>query len=121
MKTIRFFAVVVLMMAAMNVWAGNLGEMVKAKSLSTEDQKVYDQAEKNFVYEEYQTALPTFLKLLENNPEDLDLNYHVGMCYFFMKEKEKAVPYLEKASLDRTLKVKILFFEKLTENSSVIL
>jgi thioredoxin-like negative regulator of GroEL len=121
MKTIRFFAAVVLMMTVLSVNAASPVKNVKMSSFSEKEQLTYNKAEKDFSYEEYQVALPGFLSLLEQNPEDLDLNFHVGMCYFFMKDSEKAAIYLDKASTDRSLKIRIEFLKKLTEKNSIIL
>jgi tetratricopeptide (TPR) repeat protein len=121
MKTIQYFLLTSLLIITTNVFAGGVNTSLKARAYSAEEQKTYDKAEKNFAYEEFQEALSSFLSLADQNPDDLDLNFHVGMCYFYLHDETKAAPYLEKASIDRALQVRILFLKKLSEKSNVIL
>jgi hypothetical protein len=118
MKSFRFFAAVVMMMTGLSVSAGDLDNSASTSSFSAEDQQVFNKASKDFDYEEYQAALPSFLALLDKNPEDLNLNFHVGMCYFYMKDEVKAATYLDKAATDRSLKIRIMFLKNLTQKNS---
>ena len=43
---------------------------------------------------EFAAALPILLKLHDNNPKDLALNYTLGYCYINLDD-ERALPYLE--------------------------
>ena len=50
------------------------------------------------LFEEYKDALPYYLNLLEESPNNDNYNYRVGMCYLNIpEEKEKSIAYLEKA------------------------
>lgn len=53
-------------------------------------------ADNYFSVEIYQLALPTYLSMLNEDPENLDLNFRAGVCYVNSPEKSKAVPFLEK-------------------------
>lgn len=48
-------------------------------------------------YEEFQLALPNFLKAQAFNPNNALLNYRIGVIYLYSNAKKKAKPYLEKA------------------------
>ncbi|RMG81747.1 MAG: hypothetical protein D6707_04255, partial [Bacteroidetes bacterium] len=46
----------------------------------------------------YNLALPIWLKLLEQDPENANLNFRVGECYYHIpNQKRKSLPYFEKA------------------------
>lgn len=50
-------------------------------------------------YGNYELALPIFLDLLSNDPDNANLNYKVGLCYLKgLKNKKASIPYLEKAA-----------------------
>lgn len=56
---------------------------------------------------EYRDALPFYLQLISENPDNANLNYRTGMCYLNIKgQKEKAIPHLEKAINDLTARYK---------------
>ena len=51
----------------------------------------------------YNKALPIWLKLLKENPDNFNLNYKVGLCYLHSSNHKKdALPYLIKASQGTT-------------------
>ena len=51
----------------------------------------------------YNLALPIWLKLLETDRNNANLNYKIGFCYFHAhNHREKAEPYLESAVIDAT-------------------
>ena len=50
----------------------------------------------------YGLALPIWLKLEKLEPDNANINYRVGLCYFHSTQKSKAQPYLEKAVNDVT-------------------
>ncbi|MGC9470582.1 MAG: OmpA family protein [Bacteroidales bacterium] len=55
------------------------------------------------LYEEYADALPFFLELYEIDPDNANICYRIGMCYINLPgQKEKAIPYLEKAVKNTT-------------------
>lgn len=52
-----------------------------------------------FLFEEYIEALPYYLDLIKQFPDNDNLNYRIGICYLNIPgEKQKAISYLEKAS-----------------------
>jgi|NGEPerStandDraft_6_1074524.scaffolds.fasta_scaffold23049_1 hypothetical protein len=57
----------------------------------------YD-AESWILFEAYQDALPLYLQLLRNYPDNANFKYRIGQCYINIPgEKVKAVSYLESA------------------------
>ncbi len=61
-------------------------------------QEMFLEAESYFLFEEYNEALPLYLELLREQPGNFFLNYRAGRCYINMPgQKEKAIPFLEKA------------------------
>ncbi len=50
------------------------------------------------MYEEYADALPYYLQLYEQQPDNANICYRIGVCYINLPgQKEKAIPFLEKA------------------------
>ncbi|HOY31248.1 MAG TPA: OmpA family protein [Bacteroidales bacterium] len=57
-----------------------------------------DSAYTYFEMENYPASLACFLKLKTSEPENANIDYHIGVCYKHMpSEKYKAIPYLEMA------------------------
>ncbi len=55
-------------------------------------------AESEFLFEEYAEALPNYLRLNQQFPDNDNINFKIGVCYLNDPyEKEKAIQYLEKA------------------------
>lgn len=55
-------------------------------------------AESEFLFEEYAEALPNYLRLNKQYPDNDNINYKIGVCYLNdTYEKDKAIGYLEKA------------------------
>lgn len=55
-------------------------------------------AESEFLFEEYAEALPNYLRLNKQYPDNDNINYKIGVCYLNDPyEKEKSIAYLEKA------------------------
>ncbi|MCQ2607497.1 MAG: OmpA family protein [Bacteroidales bacterium] len=46
---------------------------------------------------DYQTALNAYLKAQTFNPNNADLNYKIGKCYWMMSDPESSIPYFTKA------------------------
>lgn len=56
-----------------------------------------DRANKLFLIGDYKNALPHYVKLLADKPEDEFLNYRVGLCHLFQNvDKRRAIMYLRK-------------------------
>jgi hypothetical protein len=70
--------------------------------LKAQDQitkETFVEAESDFLFEEYNEALPNYLKLLKISPNNDNLNYKIGICYLNNPyEKQKSIDYLLKAS-----------------------
>ncbi len=63
--------------------------------------EIFLEAESYLLYEEYEEALPLYLKLLKDDPTNNNLNYKVGLCYLNLPyAKDKSIAYLEKAAQD---------------------
>lgn len=46
---------------------------------------------------DYKTAVSNYLKAQNFNPNNADLNYKIGRCYWSLKEPEQSIPYFLKA------------------------
>lgn len=63
------------------------------------DRDIFITAEFDLLASAYTRALPKFLQVLENYPENSNYNFRVGYCYYNIPdEKLKAIPYFEKAT-----------------------
>ena len=66
------------------------------------------EAESNFLYEEFNEALPLYLKLSKADPSNDNLNFKIGVCYLNIPyEKEKSINYLLKAAKNINLQYKV--------------
>ncbi len=69
--------------------------------------ETFVEAESFFLFEEYNEALPYYLRLLKVSPGNDNLNYKIGICYLNNPyEKQKSIEYLLKASKSITLNYK---------------
>jgi len=69
--------------------------------------KLFDDAEYFFSTGDYQEASFLFLKLTKLQPDNANFNFRTGMTFLSIPNQEtKAVPYLEKAVMNTTLKYK---------------
>jgi hypothetical protein len=60
--------------------------------------EMFLEAESYFLFEEYNEALPIYLRLNSAFPENDNYNYKIGVCYLNDPyQKDKAIDYLEKA------------------------
>ena len=70
---------------------------LKAQEQITKE--TFVEAESYFLFEEYNEALPYYLRLLKASPDNDNLNYKIGICYLNNPyEKQKSIDYLLKAS-----------------------
>jgi hypothetical protein len=59
---------------------------------------MFVEAESYFLFEEYKDALPLYQRILQNDPENFNINYKIGICYLNdIYQVQKSLPYLEKA------------------------
>ncbi len=69
--------------------------------------RVFVDAEYFLLYEEYKDALPLYLEIHNNQPNNSNINYRIGQCYLNIhNEKSKANSYFEKAILNVSDKYK---------------
>lgn len=68
---------------------------------------LFVEAESYFLFEEYNEALPIYLKLTKTDPENTNLKYRIGRCYLNLPgEKNLALGYLQEAVKNITSKYK---------------
>jgi outer membrane protein OmpA-like peptidoglycan-associated protein/tetratricopeptide (TPR) repeat protein len=68
-------------------------------------EEIFDEAREFFSYGEYEEALELFLSLLKKDEGNDNLRYLTGACYMNIEgRKHKALPYLEEASKNISLK-----------------
>lgn len=96
MKKIAFF--LILLLSFSTVIAQKKQSPIKAYS-SDEFKLAKKDAEAYFKVVNYAAALKIYERLLVNEPNNADFNYHLGMCYVNTSiAKHKAIPYLEFAA-----------------------
>jgi len=62
------------------------------------EKEIFLEGEYFMLYEEFPDALPFYLQLIGKYPDNANLNYRLGLCYLNIQgEKDKAIPYFEKA------------------------
>ncbi len=72
--------------------------LIFADSFSQSNSKLRKKADDFFNNEEFVKALPYYLKLDSIKPNDFEIKYYIGACYFNTRyEKTKGIPYLEYA------------------------
>jgi outer membrane protein OmpA-like peptidoglycan-associated protein/tetratricopeptide (TPR) repeat protein len=65
---------------------------------STADKKKLKQADNLFTYADFEGALPIYLDVLPNSPDNWLINYRIGVCYYYSTTaRPKSVSYLDKA------------------------
>jgi WD40-like Beta Propeller Repeat/Tetratricopeptide repeat len=69
--------------------------------------EIFLEAESYFLFEEYNEALPLYLRINEKFPDNNNVNYKIGVCYLNdAYEKEKSISFLELATKDINPKYK---------------
>ena len=76
-------------------------------SQETQESKVLKEAfldgEYFLAYEDYMDALPFYQQVYETDENNANINYKIGLCYLNITgQKEKAIPFLEKAIVNTT-------------------
>ena len=78
--------------------------------------RVFVDAEYYLLYEEYRDALPLYLEILRSYPDNANIDFRIGQCYLNIPtEKNKSIPYFEKAIVKITDKYREGYF---TENNA---
>ncbi len=82
-----------------------LNQLILFAQEITEPEELFSEGEFFFLAEEYQEALYYFLQLVELYPDHPNYNYKVGNTYLQIPgQRHKAIPYLEKAIKQTSLK-----------------
>lgn len=62
------------------------------------DKRKLKQADNFYMYSDYEAALPIYLEVLKNYPDNWNINYHIGVCYYYSTTaRPRSVSYLTKA------------------------
>lgn len=65
---------------------------------SSIDKKKLKRAENFYNYSEYEEALPIYLDVAKNSPDDWMINYRIGVCYYYSTTaRPRSVTYFDKA------------------------
>lgn len=87
-------------------FASDPGPMTK----SQED--TYWKAIKYFQEEDFQVSLLLFQNLLDSNPENVELNYYAGMCYYNLNKPKLAKWHFSFAINDNCCRLKIILLAR---------
>jgi hypothetical protein len=76
------------------------------------EEAMVKEADELFNNEEYIKAFEYYQTLLSNHRDNAIYSYRFGVCMMFSdkRDKEKPIKYLEKASLDPTMDIKVFYF-----------
>jgi outer membrane protein OmpA-like peptidoglycan-associated protein len=68
---------------------------------SSADKKKLKQADNLFTYADFEGALPIYLDVLPNAPDNWMINYRIGVCYYYSTTaRPRSVSYLDKAVIN---------------------
>lgn len=78
-----------------------LSSLIVSAQDSKEIKDAFLDGEYFLAYEEYIDALPYYLEVYKQNPDNANVNYRIGLCYLNITgQKEESIPYLHKAILN---------------------
>lgn len=80
--------------------------------LTPTQESIYWKAIAYYQEEDYFASLLLFQNLLDLNPENVELNYHTGMCYYNLNKPNLAKWYFSIASNDNCCRLKIMLLAK---------
>lgn len=90
MRLFKYILAVSLWITALNSWS--------QKTESAETRKLFDEAEKHFVEQRYNLALPLYVKVDTTLKDNASVAYKIGVCYLnSLTDKVSAISYLERA------------------------
>ena len=80
--------------------SGNIqGQKADQRTRKPDPRESFLEAESYFLFEEYQEALPIYMRLLKLFPENDNLKYRIGVCLLNDPyQKEESIGYLEQAT-----------------------
>jgi hypothetical protein len=94
MKKILFLLVILIASNHLVIYSQESGKALSSAEFREKFEEANVLTEDKF----YNLALPIWLELLEQDPENANLNFRVGECYYNIpNQKRKSLPYLEKA------------------------
>lgn len=68
------------------------------KNETLADKRKLKQADNFYMYSDYEAALPIYLDVLRSYPDNWNINYHVGICYYYSTTaRPLSAPYMAKA------------------------
>lgn len=75
-----------------------ISPILSLHSQDTDYRELFLAAESYFLFEEFNEALPLYLRIQRHNPDNHNVNYKIGVCYLNDPyQKNKSISYLEKA------------------------
>jgi hypothetical protein len=89
--------------------------------LTPEQESLYWKAVKLYQEEDYYSSLLLFQHLLDVNPENVDLNYYAGMCYYNLDKPKLAKWHFSFAANDNCCRIKILLLARDNGNENNLL
>lgn len=98
---------------AINVSASNK-EAEKEKKV----QDIYWKAVKLYNTEDYAKALLYFNYIHDEDSENYEYNYYIGLCYFQMNQMKLAKYYFRNVTDDNVYKIKIMLITRIESDAS---
>jgi len=80
--------------------------------LSKSQDTTYWKAIKYYQDEEFNSSLLLFKSLLDSKPEDAEINYYVGMCYYNLDKPKLAKLHFSIAVNDNICRLKIILLTR---------
>lgn len=96
MKTLKKRVIQFVLIFITNLICTHLSAQGKPKQAKFVDPR---EAKEHFSHGNFLAAIPVYKELLKKDPNDVDYNHKIGICYLYTNiNKTLAIPYLEKAS-----------------------
>ncbi len=89
--------------------------------LTHDQETIYWKAITYYQEENYYESLLLFQNLLDVNPENVELNYYTGMCYYHLNKPNLAKWHFSIAANDNCCRLKIIILAKDNENENNLL
>lgn len=83
------------------------GSLMRVYSQETDYKELFLAAESYYLFEEFNEALPLYLRIHREYPDNDNINFKIGICYLNDPyQKEKSITYLEEAADNITTRYK---------------
>lgn len=89
-------------------------------SFNDYNSKVYWKAKSTFTEANYKESLLLFSYLLDQNPDDTELNAYVGLCYKYLCKEKVANFYLEKVKSDHSMFIRLILEDMRSSRNSML-